>query len=235
MRLSVIVSGSLLLATFFVADQPKIHAQLSNNQQPAAQSAPAAPAPAPKVVEVQPGDYLAKIAEQHQTTYPRLFDANTEIKDPDVIYPGSKVRIPLPDEQLPSRVVAVEPPPAVPKAAPKSTAVAPQPRAAQPQPAPRSVAPAKPAPAPVAAVNDGSVWDRLAQCESGGNWAINTGNGYHGGLQFNSATWLGSGGGAYAPRADLATREQQIAVAERLRAARGFSPWPACSAKLGLR
>jgi hypothetical protein len=83
-------------------------------------------------------------------------------------------------------------------------------------------------------VVDGGVWDRLAACESGGRWNINTGNGYYGGLQFNAGTWISNGGGQYAPRADLATREQQIAVAENLRAARGFSPWPACSAKLGL-
>jgi len=78
------------------------------------------------------------------------------------------------------------------------------------------------------------VWDRLAACESGGNWHTNTGNGYYGGLQFSSGTWLAYGGGAYASRADLASREQQIAVAERLRASSGFSPWPACARRLGL-
>lgn len=77
-----------------------------------------------------------------------------------------------------------------------------------------------------------SVWDRLAQCESGGNWSINTGNGYYGGLQFNLATWQSNGGSGY-PHQN--TREQQIAVAERLHAARGFNPWPACADKLGLR
>jgi hypothetical protein len=87
-------------------------------------------------------------------------------------------------------------------------------------------------PAPI--VVDGSVWDRLAQCESGGNWSINTGNGYYGGLQFDYSTWLAYGGGEYAQYAHLATREQQIAIAERLRAARGFQPWPACRVKLGL-
>ena len=57
-------------------------------------------------------------------------------------------------------------------------------------------------------------WDGIANCESTNNWSINTGNGYYGGLQFDIGTWLSAGGGAYAPRADLATREQQIAVAE---------------------
>jgi hypothetical protein len=75
-------------------------------------------------------------------------------------------------------------------------------------------------------------WDAVAQCESGGNWHINTGNGFYGGLQFDYGTWLSNGGGAYAPRADLASREQQIAVANRLYAARGSSPWPVCGARL---
>ena len=78
----------------------------------------------------------------------------------------------------------------------------------------------------------GSTWDRIAQCESGGNWHINTGNGFYGGLQFDYSTWLSNGGGAYASRADLATREQQIAVATRVYNARGSSPWPVCGAYL---
>lgn len=85
------------------------------------------------------------------------------------------------------------------------------------------------APGPVSSGGGSSVnatmWDRIAQCESGGNWAINTGNGYYGGLQFDSQTWLGNGGGAFAPRADLASRTQQIAVANTVYAARGLSPW----------
>ncbi len=71
-------------------------------------------------------------------------------------------------------------------------------------------------------------WDGVARCESTNNWSINTGNGYYGGLQFDNRTWLGAGGGAYAPRADLASREQQIAIAEVLYSQRGLSPW-ACA------
>jgi uncharacterized protein YabE (DUF348 family) len=71
-------------------------------------------------------------------------------------------------------------------------------------------------------------WDAVAACESGGNWSINTGNGYYGGLQFDIGTWLSNGGGAYAPRPDLASRDAQIAVANRLYALRGSSPWPVC-------
>ena len=81
----------------------------------------------------------------------------------------------------------------------------------------------------------GSVWDRLAQCESGGNWSINTGNGYHGGLQFSRSTWQAFGGGQYAPTADQATRAQQIAIAEKTQAAQGWGAWPSCTSQLGIR
>ncbi len=95
-------------------------------------------------------------------------------------------------------------------------------------------APAAPAPQRVVTFDGDTVWDALAQCESGGNWAINTGNGYYGGLQFSLATWQGYGGGEFAAYPHEASREQQIATAERLHAARGYAPWPACRAKLGL-
>ncbi|WP_374970519.1 transglycosylase family protein [Terrabacter sp. BE26] len=79
-----------------------------------------------------------------------------------------------------------------------------------------------------------SVWDAVAACESGGNWHINTGNGFYGGLQFTPSTWRGYGGGAYAPRADLASREAQIAVAQRVLAGQGPGAWPVCSVRAGL-
>ncbi|MEU1522940.1 transglycosylase family protein [Nocardia rhamnosiphila] len=79
-----------------------------------------------------------------------------------------------------------------------------------------------------------SDWDRLAQCEAGGNWAINTGNGYHGGLQFSQSTWQANGGGEYAATANQASREQQIAVAENVLASQGWGAWPSCSSSLGL-
>ncbi|WP_347354837.1 transglycosylase family protein [Intrasporangium sp.] len=79
-----------------------------------------------------------------------------------------------------------------------------------------------------------SVWDRVAACESGGNWHINTGNGYYGGLQFSNSTWRGFGGASYAPRADLASKAQQIAIARRTLAAQGPGAWPVCSRRAGL-
>jgi uncharacterized protein YabE (DUF348 family) len=78
----------------------------------------------------------------------------------------------------------------------------------------------------------GSVWDKLAQCESGGNWSINTGNGYYGGLQFSLSTWRAYGGSGMP---NEASREEQIAIAKKLQADAGWGAWPACSSKLGLR
>lgn len=75
-------------------------------------------------------------------------------------------------------------------------------------------------------------WNRVAQCESGGNWSINTGNGYHGGLQFSPSTWTSHGGGQYAPYAYQASKEQQIAVAERVLASQGKGAWPTCGTGL---
>ncbi len=77
-----------------------------------------------------------------------------------------------------------------------------------------------------------SAWDKLAQCESGGNWSINSGNGYYGGIQFNASTWHAFGGEGLPHQA---SRSEQIAVAERTLAAQGWNAWPACSRKMGLR
>ncbi len=108
---------------------------------------------------------------------------------------------------------------------------------APPPPAPAPVA--APAPRPVMvsapAVSSGSVWDRLAFCEAHGDWSTHTASGFSGGLQFADATWRAYGGGAYAPRAWQASREAQIAIAEKVLADAGWRAWPACSIKLGLR
>ena len=82
-------------------------------------------------------------------------------------------------------------------------------------------------------VTNGGTWDALAGCEAGGNWAINTGNGFFGGVQFDQNTWERNGGLRYAARADLATREEQIAIAEVTRARQGWGAWPVCSGRVG--
>jgi LysM repeat protein len=162
-------------------------------------------------VTVNDGDTLTGIASEHQTTYVRVFDANESIQDPDIIFPGDNLRIPNADEQLPDRpipadYVAANPLPATP-AAPVYT-----------NQQSSSYAPAT-------SYASGTSWDKIAACESGGNWSINTGNGYYGGLQFTQQTWAGAGGLAYAPRADLATPDQQIAIASKL----SLGNWPVCS------
>ncbi|SDI98272.1 Uncharacterized conserved protein YabE, contains G5 and tandem DUF348 domains [Frankineae bacterium MT45] len=129
--------------------------------------------------------------------------------------PTTKPATPTPATPKPAT-----PKPATPKpVTPTPKAVTPTPRPATPTPKPPT-----PTPKPAGALN----WDALAMCESSGNWSINTGNGYYGGLQFNLSTWLSYGGGAYAARPDLATKAQQIAVATVLYNARGRAPWPYC-------
>ncbi|WP_251046013.1 resuscitation-promoting factor [Arthrobacter sp. ISL-85] len=94
-----------------------------------------------------------------------------------------------------------------------------------PQAAPAPAAAAANTGAAAPAVMNEAMWDKIAQCESTGNWSINSGNGYYGGLQFDIRTWIGAGGGAYAPNASLATKAQQIDIANRIYAQRGLSPW----------
>lgn len=205
----VLLAGVISFTALTISSgQAHAQTQTQNQTQPT-QSQPTPPAD--ETVIVQPGDYLASIADAHQTTYQRLFDANPQINNPDLIYPGQTLSIPKPDEQLTSREL--------PSAAPV-VSYTPTRTYSRPVSAPAAAAPA---------VNPGdeSMWDRIAACESGGNWAINTGNGYYGGLQFTQQTWAGAGGTQYAPRADLATREQQIAVASNL----ALRNWPVCGAR----
>jgi nucleoid-associated protein YgaU len=77
-------------------------------------------------------------------------------------------------------------------------------------------------------------WDRVAQCESGGNWSIDTGNGYYGGLQFSASTWDAYGGRAYAPTANEASAGEQMAIADRVLASQGWGAWPVCSREAGV-
>lgn len=204
----VVLATALVAGIAVVGNVQTVHAEsqpnTSNNQT--------------KVV-VQPGDSLSKIANNHQTTYVRLFDANTNIEHPDVIHPGEEVRIPAADEQIPARQLP--------------GAVKPAPKATQQSTPKKSASVAKPkASAQPVAVATGDVWDKLARCEAGGNWSINTGNGYYGGLQFTLGSWRAVGGTGYPHQA---SREEQIARGQALQARQGWGAWPACSSKLGLR
>jgi LysM repeat protein len=180
------------------------------------------PAPTPKLVTVQPGDYLEKLAQSNDTTSLRLFYANTDITTPDLIFPDEKLRVPTADEALTARDVPVNQTIATPTPVQTSQATAPQAVAYRAQ---------APASATNYAPSDGSVWDSIAACEAGGNWAINTGNGFYGGLQFTLGSWNAVGGSGYP---NEASREEQIARGQMLQARQGWGAWPACSAKLGL-
>jgi LysM repeat protein len=181
-----------------------------------------------KKVTVKQGDTLSKIAKKAKlSSWRPVWDLNKKIKHPNLIYPGQKLLLPAKGEKVKHR-----PLPAL-----AVTRVVSSERSAAP--ATRSVAPAtsgssrrSTATRSAAAPASGSVWDRLAQCESGGNWGISTGNGYSGGLQFAQGTWAANGGSGSAHNA---SRAEQIRVAERVRASQGWGAWPACSSKLGLR
>lgn len=171
-------------------------------------------APAPVYVTVQPGDYLEKIAVEHSTTTLRLFYANTEIVNPDLIYPNQQLRIPTADEALTPREVPAN-----------QTIAAPTTTEATSAASPRVSVKTNYAPA------DGSIWDTIAACESGGNWAINTGNGYYGGLQFSLSSWQAVGGTGLPSDA---SREEQIMRGQMLQARQGWGAWPVCAAKAGV-
>ena len=173
------------------------------------------PAPiAPIMVAVEPGDSLTKLAEENSTSYQRMYDANPSIENPDIIVTGQELKVPAAEEVLAPRPLPVAAPAPVVAAAPVEPVV-------------RRSAPASSAPA----VAGGSVWDQLAACESGGNWAINTGNGYYGGLQFTIASWQAVGGTGMP---NEASRDEQIARGQILQARGGWGNWPACTAKLGI-
>lgn len=213
MRKTVLIAGLFLMAVVFVANPTKAHAA---EQKPQGMTNPSK-----TKVKVVAGDSLSKIADKFQTTYVRLFDANTKIENPDIIHPGDEVRIPHPKEKLKSRPLS--------SAAVNATNVT----NTNPSSYSRPTVQASPAvaPTPAAPVASGSVWDRLAQCESGGNWAINTGNGYYGGLQFSQSTWQAVGGQGLPSQN---SREEQIRRGQILQSRSGWGQWPACSRMLGL-
>ncbi len=178
-----------------------------------------------QTITIQSGDYLDKIAQENETTYLRMFYSNEEIQNPDLIYPGQQLRIPdasetLAERPLPADVVAPIHTAELPTSQSAVQSAVPQVNTSAPVTTEAPVAPA-----------DTSIWDRLAACESGGNWAINTGNGFYGGLQFTLSSWQAVGGSGYP---NQASRSEQINRAQLLQAQQGWGAWPACSAELGL-
>ena len=223
MKLLKTSATALLSITILATSSPAFAAQglpgqLNTNPKQKVATASPEPAPAPtptpaqpKIVAVQPGDYLEKLATDNGTTSLRLFYANTDIVNPDLIFPGQQLRVPTAEEARTPRDVPVNQQVTTPTAVESSRVAA---------PAVSNYAP-----------SDGSVWDRLAACEAGGNWDINTGNGFYGGLQFTLSSWQSSGGSGYP---NEASREEQIARGQVLQSRQGWGAWPACSAKLGL-
>ncbi len=142
----------------------------------------------------------------------------------DAVLAGALVEAVAARAQLTATVPAPEPEPEPAPEPEPEPEPAPEP---EPEPAPEPEPESEPAPS-----GDTGVWDRLAECESGGNWQIDTGNGFYGGLQFTPESWQAVGGTGLP---NEASREEQIARAEQLKVKQGWGAWPACSAKLGLR
>jgi LysM repeat protein len=183
---------------------------------------PAAAHHGPSSYTIRPGDTLSQIAARaygSAADWPAVWWANRrQVPDPDLITAGQRLALPS------SRQV----PPWLARAA--LTAAA---RPAPAAPAGATAAPAAPAQAasPAPASPSGTNWSAIAACESGGNWATSTGNGFYGGLQFTEQTWLANGGGRYASSANLATPAQQIAVAQNVLASQGIGAWPVCGTR----
>jgi len=166
----------------------------------------------PASYTVQPGDSLSSIAAHaygNRADWPAVWWANRrQVPNPNVIAAGQRLELPA-SGHVPQWM--------------ERAALA----AAHARPAPRNSPVADPRPHAPASL-DGVNWAAIAACESGGNWAASTGNGFYGGLQFTEQTWLGYGGGRYASSANLATPGQQIAVADRVLAGQGIGAWPVC-------
>jgi hypothetical protein len=170
---------------------------------------------------VRSGDTLSEIAAREYGSaarWPALWWVNRhKVANPELIVAGQRLRLSAwhPRRAWLDRAARASIP-----AAPVSV--------------PMAAPSAGPAPAPVSAPVSGSAggvnWAAVAACESGGNWSTSTGNGFYGGLQFTQQTWLGYGGGQYAPSANLATSAEQIAVAQRVLAGQGIGAWPVCGA-----
>ena len=173
---------------------------------------------------IRPGDTLSQIAARaygSAADWPAIWWANRrQVPDPDLITAGQRLALPS-SHQVP---------PWLARAALAATADARRAPAARAGAMAARAAPAR-ASSPAPASSGGVNWAAIAACESGGNWATSTGNGFYGGLQFTEQTWLGYGGARYASSANLATPAQQIVVAQRVLVGQGIGAWPVCGAR----
>jgi LysM repeat protein len=175
---------------------------------------------------VKSGDTLSRIAgRQGLGSWRSLYDANPSIKNPNLIFPGQRLAVPSSSGQVSHRSFSTE-----------SSSVRHSQRhgtvhrssfGSSTSSRHRSSSSRS-----SGSVAGGGVWDRLAQCESGGNWSINTGNGFFGGLQFTQSSWSAAGGSGSPQNA---SRSEQIRVASHLQQMQGWGAWPTCSRKVGLR
>jgi LysM repeat protein len=181
----------------------------------------------PASYTVHQGDTLSTIAAHeygNAADWPAIWWANRhQVANPNMIAAGQRLRLPA-SGQVPAWMARDA------LAATSASSPAPAVSVAQADPPAAASTPAASAPAAPAASSGGANWLAIAACESGGNWSADTGNGFYGGLQFTEQTWLGYGGGQYAPSANLATEAQQIAVAQRVLAGQGIGAWPVCGA-----
>jgi LysM repeat protein len=176
---------------------------------------------------VKLGDTLSRIAgNQGLGSWRVLYDANPRIKNPNLIFPGQELTIPSGSGHVRHRSFSTG-----------SSSVRHSQRHSTVQRTSshstsshrlRSGSSSRSS----GSVASGSVWDRLAQCESGGNWSTNTGNGFYGGLQFTQSSWRAAGGSGSPQNA---SRSEQIRVAQNLQQMQGWGAWPTCSRKVGLR
>jgi LysM repeat protein len=177
---------------------------------------------------VRSGDTLTAIAHRvygRASDWPGVWWANRHtISNPNAITAGQRLRMPASPRR--GQGIASAALGAIPQAAPAPTEPSPQQSSQQSSSPPASSSTSSSAPAPSS--SGGVNWSAIAQCESGGNWSTNTGNGFYGGLQFTEQTWQAYGGGQYASRPDLATESQQIAVAQKVLAGQGIGAWPVC-------
>ena len=184
---------------------------------------------------VQAGESLGDIAQAYglvEDGWRVLFDANDEIEQPSHIWPGLKLAVPMDGDEVTHRTVPQPPAPEPEPEAAAESSTSTSTRAERSRASRGDSSSGSSNDTSASTAVSGGRWDALAACESGGNWSINTGNGYYGGLQFSLSSWRAVGGSGYPHQASKA---EQIKRAEMLLARQGWGAWPACTAKLGWR